>query len=203
MGQAQAGLPVKSTREGTYVLLQFTADPETVREFERRLRVSDLVMKFLTVRIDETMKRIEKRKKEREKRAARKPAPSLAPSRAIGGTYHGRRRGSHPGARPGAPMPASSGARGANARSGRGEGISHGRIKREDPAARHSAPPAATKRSRPRKQYFRRKKVCRFCVEKIDDINYKDVKCCTPSWRSAARSSPAASRAFARRTSAA
>ncbi|MCS7316061.1 MAG: 30S ribosomal protein S18 [Bryobacterales bacterium] len=27
-----------------------------------------------------------------------------------------------------------------------------------------------------RRQYFRRKKVCRFCVEKIDDINYKDVK---------------------------
>jgi len=27
-----------------------------------------------------------------------------------------------------------------------------------------------------RKQYFRRKKVCRFCVEKIDDINYKDTK---------------------------
>jgi small subunit ribosomal protein S18 len=28
-----------------------------------------------------------------------------------------------------------------------------------------------------KKQYFRRKKVCRFCVEKIDDINYKDVRC--------------------------
>ena len=27
-----------------------------------------------------------------------------------------------------------------------------------------------------KKQYFRRKKVCRFCVEKLDDINYKDVK---------------------------
>jgi small subunit ribosomal protein S18 len=27
-----------------------------------------------------------------------------------------------------------------------------------------------------RKQYFRRKKVCRFCVDKIDDVNYKDVK---------------------------
>lgn len=27
-----------------------------------------------------------------------------------------------------------------------------------------------------RKQYFRRKKMCRFCVDKIDDINYKDVK---------------------------
>jgi small subunit ribosomal protein S18 len=27
-----------------------------------------------------------------------------------------------------------------------------------------------------RRQFFRRKKVCRFCVEKIDDIDYKDVK---------------------------
>ncbi len=27
-----------------------------------------------------------------------------------------------------------------------------------------------------KKQYFRRKKVCRFCTEKIDNINYKDVK---------------------------
>src|SRR5262249_18296830 len=27
-----------------------------------------------------------------------------------------------------------------------------------------------------KKQEFRRKKVCRFCVEKIDNINYKDVK---------------------------
>src|ERR1035437_2901905 len=27
-----------------------------------------------------------------------------------------------------------------------------------------------------KKQFFRRKKVCRFSVEKIDDINYKDVK---------------------------
>jgi small subunit ribosomal protein S18 len=27
-----------------------------------------------------------------------------------------------------------------------------------------------------KKQYFRRKKVCRFCVDKIDDINYKDTR---------------------------
>jgi small subunit ribosomal protein S18 len=27
-----------------------------------------------------------------------------------------------------------------------------------------------------KKQYFRRKKVCRFCVDKVDDINYKDAK---------------------------
>jgi len=26
------------------------------------------------------------------------------------------------------------------------------------------------------RKFFRRKKVCRFCVEKIDEINYKDVR---------------------------
>ena len=67
--------------EGQYILLQFTAKPETVKELERRLRVADIVLKFLTVRIDEKLKRIEKRKKAREKRAARKPAPApLAPA---------------------------------------------------------------------------------------------------------------------------
>src|SRR5216684_2844314 len=27
-----------------------------------------------------------------------------------------------------------------------------------------------------KRQFFRRKKVCKFCVEKIDDVNYKDVR---------------------------
>src|SRR5260221_301407 len=27
-----------------------------------------------------------------------------------------------------------------------------------------------------KKQYFRRKKVCRFCTERVDDINYKDIR---------------------------
>jgi small subunit ribosomal protein S6 len=62
--------------EGQYILLQFTAQPDTVKEIERRLRVSDLVLKFLTVRIDEKLKRIDKRRKARAKRAARKPAPA-------------------------------------------------------------------------------------------------------------------------------
>jgi small subunit ribosomal protein S18 len=35
--------------------------------------------------------------------------------------------------------------------------------------------PGAPRESGPRK-YFRRKKVCKFCVEKIDAINYKDVR---------------------------
>ncbi|MCZ2150442.1 MAG: 30S ribosomal protein S6 [Bryobacterales bacterium] len=62
--------------EGFYILIQFSTGPETVREIERRLRVSDNVLKYLTVRIDEKLKWLEKRKKIREKRAARKPAPA-------------------------------------------------------------------------------------------------------------------------------
>lgn len=73
---------VAKHEEGQYILLQFTAGAETVKEIERRLRVADAVLKFLTVRIDEKLKRIEKRRKAREKRAARKPvvaptAPTL------------------------------------------------------------------------------------------------------------------------------
>jgi len=73
-GKRRLAYRVDKYREGSYVLLEFSAEPETVREFERRLRVADLVIKFLTVRIDETMKRIEKRKKDREKRASRRAA---------------------------------------------------------------------------------------------------------------------------------
>ena len=86
-GKRRLAYKVEKYREGTYVLFQFTAAPEHVHEFERRLRVTDLVLKFLTVRIDETLKRLDKRKKVRDKRAAKRaasapssPAPGLAPS---------------------------------------------------------------------------------------------------------------------------
>jgi small subunit ribosomal protein S6 len=64
--------------EGYYILIQFTAGPEAVKEIERRLRVSDMVLKFITVRVDERLKKIDKRKRAREKRAHRKPAPPVA-----------------------------------------------------------------------------------------------------------------------------
>ena len=74
-GKRRLAYRVEKQREGSYVLLQFTAEPAAVKEFERRMRVQDSVIKFITVRIDETLKRVEKRKKEREKRAHRRPQP--------------------------------------------------------------------------------------------------------------------------------
>jgi small subunit ribosomal protein S6 len=81
-GKRKLAYRVDKYREGSYVLLQVTAAPEVVRELERRLRVADLVLKFITVRIDETLKRLEKRKKERDKRAAKRAerAPAVAPA---------------------------------------------------------------------------------------------------------------------------
>ena len=97
---------VMKFNEGQYILIQFTAKPETVKEIERRLRVADSVLKFLTVRIDEKLKRIEKRKKAREKRAARKPAPAPAPAMA-GPLFPSEPGSAVPGApTPGAPSPA-------------------------------------------------------------------------------------------------
>ena len=92
---------VQKRTEGYYVLLQFTAGPDAVKEIERRLRVSDMVMKFITVRIDEKLKKMEKRKKAREKRAARRPPPPVAQP-----SFPTEPGAAIPGAPlPGAPMP--------------------------------------------------------------------------------------------------
>ena len=104
-GKRRLAYRVEKNREGFYVLMQFTAPATTVKEFERRLRVQDAVIKFLTVRIDETLKRVEKRKKEREKRAHRRPQPAAAqPSLAAQMMGTAGEGPAH--AAPGAPVPA-------------------------------------------------------------------------------------------------
>jgi small subunit ribosomal protein S6 len=77
-GRRRLAYEVKRCREGQYILFTIECDPPTVKEFERRLKVADAVVKFLTVRVDPEMKRLAKIKKKRELRAARrrKPAPS-------------------------------------------------------------------------------------------------------------------------------
>jgi small subunit ribosomal protein S6 len=81
-GKRRLAYRIDKYREGSYVLLQFTCEADLVREFERRLRVADMVLKFITVRIDETLKRLEKRKKVRDKRAAKR-ATAAPPSSAV------------------------------------------------------------------------------------------------------------------------
>jgi len=98
---------VNRQTEGFYILLSFTCGAQTVRELERRLRVADIVMKYITVRLDERMKRVVKRQKRREKRLARKPQLSAPAAPAALPGAPPPSPGAVPGApAPGAPMPA-------------------------------------------------------------------------------------------------
>lgn len=80
-GKRKLAYRVQRNTEGYYVLIQYSLEGKAAvaKEVERRLRVSDPVIKFLTVRIDEDLKRAEKEKAKRDKRVARKPSKS-APS---------------------------------------------------------------------------------------------------------------------------
>ena len=83
-GTRKLAYQVGRFREGYYILLKFEATGVTIKEIERRLRVNDLVIKYLTVRLDEEMKWVDKRKKRREKRAARKPQAAPMPAAPMG-----------------------------------------------------------------------------------------------------------------------
>lgn len=60
MGRRKLAYLVRKFNDGNYVLLTIEADGAVVAELERRLRVSEPVIKFITVRIDEEEKRLAK-----------------------------------------------------------------------------------------------------------------------------------------------
>ncbi len=78
MGRRRLAYRVKRQREGLYVLFALESGGDTIREFERRLKVTDSVIKYLTVRMDEQLKRGEKKKALRAKQELRRPKPKAA-----------------------------------------------------------------------------------------------------------------------------
>ncbi len=60
MGRRKLAYTVRKFNDGNYVLLTVEADGAGVLELERRLRVTEPVIKFITVRIDEEEKRLAK-----------------------------------------------------------------------------------------------------------------------------------------------
>ena len=73
MGRRKLAYMVRKFNDGNYVLLTVEAGGPVVLELERRLRVTEPVIKFITVRIDEEDKRLAKVKALRGVR--RKPTP--------------------------------------------------------------------------------------------------------------------------------
>jgi len=76
MGKRRLAYMVRRFSDGVYILLTFAGGGGLVHELERRLRVSEPVIKFLSVRIDEEQKRLDKIKAIRDARRKAAPAPA-------------------------------------------------------------------------------------------------------------------------------
>ena len=79
MGKRRLAYTVRRFHDGVYVLLTVEGSGGLVHELERRLRVTEPVIKFLSVRIDEEQKRLDKIKAIRDARKKAAPAPAATP----------------------------------------------------------------------------------------------------------------------------
>jgi small subunit ribosomal protein S6 len=78
LGRRKLAYLVKKFNDGNYVLLTIEAEGSLVGELERRLRVSEPVIKFITVRMDEEEKRRAKIKALRASRQKLSAQPAAA-----------------------------------------------------------------------------------------------------------------------------
>jgi small subunit ribosomal protein S6 len=78
LGRRKLAYTVKKFNDGNYVLLTILADGSLVGEIERRLRVSEPVIKFISVRMDEEEKRVAKIKAIRATRKKLSAQPAAA-----------------------------------------------------------------------------------------------------------------------------
>ncbi|MGD0761040.1 MAG: 30S ribosomal protein S6 [Candidatus Sulfotelmatobacter sp.] len=78
MGKRRLAYTVRKFHEGVYVLLTVEGGGGVMHELERRLRVTEPVIKFLTVRIDEEQKRLDKIKAIRDSRKKVSAQPVVA-----------------------------------------------------------------------------------------------------------------------------
>jgi small subunit ribosomal protein S6 len=79
MGRRRLAYTVRKFNDGFYVLLNVAAAGSLITEIERRLRVSEQVIKFITVRMDEEEKRLAKIKAIRDTKVKRSAQPIAAP----------------------------------------------------------------------------------------------------------------------------
>ena len=78
MGKRRLAYTVRRFHDGIYVLMVVEGGGPVMHELERRLRVTEPVIKFLTVRVDEEQKRLDKIKAIRDARRKAAPAPAAA-----------------------------------------------------------------------------------------------------------------------------
>ena len=83
MGKRQLAYEINHKKDGTYVLLEVEGSGKEIAEVERRMRVNDQILRYMTVRVDEMRQRADKLKTRRAGKAARKAGNSKAKKAAV------------------------------------------------------------------------------------------------------------------------
>ena len=82
LGRRQLAYEILHKKEGIFVDLEIEGSGRELAELERRMRVSDRILRYLTVRLDEDRQRADKLKDKRARKAAKRPFGVAAPARA-------------------------------------------------------------------------------------------------------------------------
>ena len=69
IGRRRLAYPINKKTEGYYVLFEIEGSGQEIAELERRMRVNDMIIRFLTVRVDEDRKAADKKRTKREDKA--------------------------------------------------------------------------------------------------------------------------------------
>jgi small subunit ribosomal protein S6 len=84
MGKRQLAYEINHKKDGTYVLLEVEGSGAEIAEVERRMRVNDQILRYMTIRVDEARRRAQKLKDRRARKAAKKPGSAKAKEAAGG-----------------------------------------------------------------------------------------------------------------------
>ena len=71
-GRRELAYPINKKNEGHYILFEIEGTGQEIAELERRMRVNDMIVRYLTVRVDEDRKSAELMRERRERRQARR-----------------------------------------------------------------------------------------------------------------------------------
>ena len=78
MGVRKLAYKINKLSEGRYVLFEIEGSGQEIAELERRMRVNDTIIRYITVRVDEDRKKSEKIRSKRENRTARRKAAATS-----------------------------------------------------------------------------------------------------------------------------
>ena len=78
MGRRQLAYEINQQKEGSYVLLEVEGSGAEIAELERRMRVNDRILRYMTIRVDLDRRRAQKFKDRRARKAAKRPLKGKA-----------------------------------------------------------------------------------------------------------------------------